>query len=272
MIPEIGGSILPRFLPGWSKVGPGRQSTIVVRHDDLEAARTCRSPEEATITCLAFSPGQSLMASGGDGASIVLWNTENWEPVGEPLPPDGTVRSLAFTRDGSKLIAAMDDSTVVVWDLATRAVARTLTGHGKSVQSVVHSPVDDLFVTGSSDETVRLWNGEFELIGTYDAFAPVTLLRFSPDGQKLIAGTSVNNSVLVWNVEQQPPSLDLVHVIKGHSREITGLAFLADDGNTFVSVSDDGSSKTWDLAKCEPSVRLGKIPMRAPNLGRLRLD
>ena len=123
--------------------------------------------------------------------------------------------------------------------------------------------MNDLFVTGSSDEVVCLWNGNLELIATYDAFAPVRLLKFSADGQKIMAGTSVNNSVLVWNVEQQPPSLDLVHVIKGHSRKITGLAFLG-DGNTVVSVSDDGTSKTWDLAKPEPSVRLGKVPMRPP--------
>lgn len=77
----------------------------------------------------------------------------------------------------------------------------------------------------------------------------------------MIAGTSVNNSLLVWDVGHQPPSLDLVQVIKGHSREINGLAFASDDGSTFVSVSEDGSSKTWDLTKHQPSFRLGKIPM-----------
>lgn len=140
-------------------------------------------PGGGQMTCLAFSRGQHLMASGGGETGIILWGTENWELLGEPLPADETVRSLAFTRNGGKLIAAMDDSTVVVWDLAARTVVRTLTAHGNSVQSVAYSPVDDLFVTGSSDETVRLWNGEFELIGTYDAYAPVRHLKFSRDGK-----------------------------------------------------------------------------------------
>ena len=221
-------------------------------------------PGGGRLDALAFSPTRSRMASGGEGAGIVLWNTETWEPVGQPLQPDGFVRSLAFTADGGKLIAAMDDSRVVVWDLARHVVERTLTGHYKSVRSVVHSPTANLFATGSSDETIRLWNDDFELLGTYDADAPVSFLEFSPEGQQLLTGTSVNNSLLVWSVERQPPSLRLLHVVKGHSRAVTGAAFLAAT-NTVMSISEDGSRKTWNLSRSEPSVKLGQIPMKAPD-------
>jgi eukaryotic-like serine/threonine-protein kinase len=219
-------------------------------------------PGGGRLDALAFSPIQSRMASGGEGGGIVFWNTKTWEPVGQSLEPRGFVRGLTFTADGAKLIAAMDDSRIVVWDLARRVVERTLIGHYKSVRSVVHSPTANLFATGSSDQTVRLWNDDFELLGTYDADAPVSFLEFSPEGQQLLTGTSVDNSLLVWNVGRQPPSLRLLHVVKGHSRAVTGAAFLSAT-NTVMSISEDGSRMTWNLSRCEPSVWLGQIPMKA---------
>jgi len=260
---EIGAADLA-FSPDGRSLILGSSDRISLFDTNTWTRRDIAVPGGGQIHDFAFSPTQSLMASGGRADTITVWSTETWEPVGQPLQAGGFVRSLAFSRDGKSLIAAMNDSRVVVWDLATRSIRQILTGHSKSVRRVACSPVADLFATGSTDETVRLWNGDYELIDDFDAFGPVTVLEFSPDGQQLLAGTSVNNSLVIWHLRNQQPAMKLAHVIKGHSRAVNGAAFLPGT-NLLVSISDDGSSKTWNLARCEPSMDLGEINMRVPS-------
>ncbi len=178
------------------------------------------------------------------------------------------VNGLAFGRDGGTLIAAMEDATVVIWNLedtANPTVQQTLARHNKPATAVASCPTADCFATGSTDATVLFWEmnatGTGELIGTHDAGGPVTVMGFSTDGSRLFAGTSDNNSLLVWNVETktEPVSVTLAHDIKGHSRRITGACFPA-GSNRIDSVSEDGKYLVWDLDRCKPYVVMAGIP------------
>ncbi|ONK70833.1 uncharacterized protein A4U43_C04F2000 [Asparagus officinalis] len=51
------------------------------------------------------------------------------------------------------------DANAVLFDRASGQILCTLTGHSKKVTSVKFVPLDDLFVTGSADKTVRVWQG-----------------------------------------------------------------------------------------------------------------
>jgi WD40 repeat protein len=55
--------------------------------------------------------------------------------------------------------------------------------------------------TGSSDATIKLWNREGQLLTTLEGHIDrVMSVSFSPDGQ-LLASTSVDNSVKLWNLK-----------------------------------------------------------------------
>ncbi|CAA7390575.1 unnamed protein product [Spirodela intermedia] len=51
------------------------------------------------------------------------------------------------------------DATAVLFDRGSGEILCTLTGHSKRVTSVKFVPQDELFVTGSADKTIRLWQG-----------------------------------------------------------------------------------------------------------------
>lgn len=51
------------------------------------------------------------------------------------------------------------DTNAVLFDRVSGQILSTLTGHTKKVTSVKFVPRDELFVTGSADKTVRLWQG-----------------------------------------------------------------------------------------------------------------
>ena len=84
-----------------------------------------------------------------------------------------------------------------VWD----ACEQVLLGHSNFVLSVIFSPDGSRIVSGSADNTVRIWNAvtgesEAELRGHSSG---VTSVAFSPDGSRLVSGSN-DMTVRIWNV------------------------------------------------------------------------
>ncbi|XP_020094280.1 pre-mRNA-processing factor 19-like [Ananas comosus] len=51
------------------------------------------------------------------------------------------------------------DTNAVLFDRSSGQILCTLTGHSKKITSVKFVPRDELFITGSADKTVRVWQG-----------------------------------------------------------------------------------------------------------------
>ena len=234
-------------------VGDPEGGTIDVYETESWTATSLPAPVGSGVQSIAWCPEGRLMATGGRGQRIVLREWRTRKPLGEPIETKGAIMDLAFASDGKTLWAAMDDGGVEVWDVAERSIRASMTGHGGMVTRVDRCPTTDLFATGGEDQTVRLWDGNHNLVGTYDTSGEVEDLKFSDDGAQLLAATSGNNCVFVWEVRKDPPTLELVHEIKGHSAKVCGAEFVPD--KKLVSVSEDATFKEWDLGSCDPFVR-----------------
>lgn len=129
-------------------------------------------------------------------------------------------------------------------------------GHEGPVTSLAVSSDGRLVVTGSRDDTARLWDaatGE-ELRCLRGHTDDVTSVAFSPDGRWVASG-SRDDSVRIWDVI----SGSELRRLTGHAFAVTSVAF-SPDGATLVSGSEDHHLIQWDLDSGEELRRLGGRP------------
>ncbi|HYV30614.1 MAG TPA: protein kinase, partial [Candidatus Binatia bacterium] len=128
------------------------------------------------------------------------------------------------------------------WQRQIHLPLKELRGHLESVTAVAFSPNGDLIVTGSEDNTAKVWQASsgqelFTLRGHTHFLRSVA---FSPDGQRIVTG-SWDGAAKVWEAASGHELLTL----KGHTAAVESVAF-SPDGKRIVTASEDSTAKVWE--------------------------
>ena len=121
-------------------------------------------------------------------------------------------------------------------------LVHTLQEHSYSVNSVSYSPDGQYIVSGSYDNTIKIWNsktGAF-LYTLKGHNSTVESVCYSPDGQYIVSG-SRDNMIKVWNSKTGA----LLHTLQGHSENVFSVCY-SPDGNYIASASLDTTLKIWE--------------------------
>ena len=192
-----------------------------------------------------------------------------WARADEPILEIDTgghmakIKDVIFTQVGDYLVSASNDKTVRVWDVATGECVRILRGQiGKGNEGKIYaaalSPDDRVLAIGGYLRTytgikareeeeaniIRLIDfrtGEVKaLLKGHDNV--ILALAFSPDGRKLISGSS-DDTANIWDLR----TAEILHELKGHTDDIYAVA-LSPDGKRAVTGSDDHTLKLWNVS------------------------
>ena len=112
--------------------------------------------------------------------------------------------------------------------------------HSNSINSVAFSPDGKKVVSGSLDNSVKLWNsetGELQWAGYHTD--NVYSVDFSPLGNKVVSG-SLDKTLKVWN------SQNGALLWTGNHSEYVSEVIFSPSGNTILSSSGDNTIKLWN--------------------------
>ncbi len=113
---------------------------------------------QAPIAGIAFSPDGKRLASASRDLIVSLWDPVSGTRQGQPFQFQAPVQALAFSPgDGRWLATASADGTARLWDPPTRMPCGPPFRHEAFITSVVFTPDRRFLLTGSFDQTVRLW-------------------------------------------------------------------------------------------------------------------
>lgn len=127
-------------------------------------------------------------------------------------------------------------------NLSNVAFAYALSGHTNLVRSVAFSRDGQTLVSGSNDNTIRIWNlQKRQLQGVLSEKGEWVVVAISPDGQTLASGSS-DKTIKIWHLQTGK----LISVLKGHFDLINALCF-SRDGQTLISGSRDRTIKIWHV-------------------------
>ncbi|KAG5656877.1 hypothetical protein KAF25_011046 [Fusarium avenaceum] len=134
------------------------------------------TPLQLYASALVFSPKQSIVKA------LFLEEAPKWVTVAPGLDPtwsaclqtledhEDCVSSTVYSHDGQWLVSGSHDGKVKLWHAGTGTCIRTVGGHGEEchprdqtkypakVISVAFSGDDELFISGSSNGVVKMWD------------------------------------------------------------------------------------------------------------------
>jgi WD40 repeat protein/serine/threonine protein kinase len=216
----------------------------------------------------AFSRDESQIVTASQDGTCIVWSTESGK-AGPPFTGHaGPAYAAAFSADGRSVVSGGYDNRVLIWQpdqvepfnyelvVSKNGVNpppkyRALEGHTGPVHTVAFSPNGKLVLSGSNDNTVKLWDfASGKLIKSLRGHGGwVDSAVFSPDlDSHWVLSGSHDNGIKLWNIQGYEEVRVLQgQVFQGHTDAVLSAA-ASRDGKRIVTASRDRTAKMWDAA------------------------
>ncbi len=259
---EITGAILKHpdgvltmaIIPGTNRVVTACADRVI-RLWDTESATVLGTmgPLEEVIHALSVSDdGTRLLVPHAESRVVRLFELATGREIQSPSKDGALSPLIDLKRSGGLLWAATfapgDDVLTVggndarLWDLKSGRERMTFSPHG-AVASARFSPDNKLIVTGSWDNSARIWDAETgqavrKLEGAHTAF--VNTATFSPNGQFVLTASD-DGTAKLWTVADG----QVIRTFAGHADRVRSASF-SFDGRSIVTTSSDKTARLWD--------------------------
>ena len=147
------------------------------------------------------------------------------------------------TQEPHPLVVSEEKYEDIMEIEANRLMKPDFIGHTKEVNSVAVSADGRFIVSGSDDNTIKVWNiQERREECTFTGHtSDVSSVAVSADGRFIVSG-SEDNTIKVWNIQERREECTFT----GHTNYVLSVAVSA-DGRFIVSGSDDNTIKVWNI-------------------------
>ena len=136
--------LIAKSRSGWSNIGGAKTVWEKAGHP-------------TTIHCIAFSPDNRDMVTGGADAEIIVWSTSSENLRKKLLGHTAAVFVLAYSREGTYLASGDSGGEILIWDAIGGRKLFSFASHTDRVWSLHFNPKSTRLISSSSDCTIKLW-------------------------------------------------------------------------------------------------------------------
>lgn len=135
----------------------------VMRHYDISSKtllKTWKSLHIGPVSCMAFDPTTTLLATGGSDSTVKVWDIIRKYYTHNLKGGKGVFSKVCFQKLGSELhvIGAADDYCIHVWNLHSSALVASLPGHFSTITDLIFDQDKGVMLSSSRDKCVLVWN------------------------------------------------------------------------------------------------------------------
>jgi WD40 repeat protein len=230
----------------------------------------------SNITSLALSNDKSLMASGAQDGTIVIWDVNGKKVRSLPFKAqNGPVSSLAFNTENTLLASASSGETAIhLWDISDPTNPKSdgvpLNQHTQAILSLAFNPQGNILASGGYDHDIILWDVEQhkqlgKSLSEHQDW--VNDLVFNSDGTYLISAGDDYRAIL-WELKENPAQTNKKEIpiqaikvaeLPNSSYTYVRSVALSPDQNLVAMGSSDGSIILWNIKDHKNPIKLSEI-------------
>ncbi|KAI9561193.1 hypothetical protein GHT06_012149 [Daphnia sinensis] len=160
------------------------------------------------VTCLEFHPRDAILASGSRDCTVKLFDFSKAaaKKAFKTLSDSDQIRCMAFHPTGDYLVVGTNQPVVRLYDTNTAqcyVCSFPSQYHTNAITSLKYSFDGKLYVSGSRDGSIKLWDGvSSKCVGTISQAhdgAEVGSVTFSRSG-KYVLSSGTDSSVKLWEL------------------------------------------------------------------------
>lgn len=247
MLDADGGDVMqeidvPQGATSVAFVGDGRDVLVGEADNNLRIyegslAMSIRAHAGA-VEDLSLSEDGSTLASGGEDATVKLWNLEDGSLTATLKGHSQPVTTVRFVDGGERIVSGSRDKTVRLWNRSDES-ARTVIKIPAGVCSLGTSANGRLVAAGGDDAVAYVFDAQTgERLETLAGHkGPVNMVAFSGDGASLMTAGADKT------IRTSP--LSAIRITAAHEGAVHALSTL-NDGSYAVTGGEDGAVKVWD--------------------------
>ncbi|XP_056395846.1 U3 small nucleolar RNA-associated protein 15 homolog [Hyla sarda] len=194
-----------------------------------------------TAYCGTHRGDGKLLAAGCEDSVVQLFDISGKAALRQFIGHSKAVHFVDFTADKFRIVSGSDDYASKIWDIPNGTEISSYKEHTDYVRCGCTSKLsDDLFVTGSYDHTVKVFDARTEhSVMTMEHEHPVESVLLFPSGGLLVSAGG--RYVKIWDLLKGG---QLLVSLKNHHKTVTSLC-LSSSGQRLLSGSLDRHVKIY---------------------------